>query len=425
MAKVLVNESSLTGIADAIRSKNGSTDTYKPSEMAAAITAISGGGPVIPDEAFVISGDCKYRFTNDGWTWFIEQYGDRITTQNITSCDYMFQYTKLETIPFDINLNLAPTSMTFVCDSMFLVSSVVNPPKINICSSSLYQGEKNKVFIRSLGTKYEREWGNQFIFVDDKTDIVGISYKMLENARIIKEEPTWLFNLINYDRARESNFNEFGGKFPTNYNNCYLLKEIPSLPKFWDNSNGYYNWKYGLNIAGCCSLQHITLPRPGTGTETANYWSTSKFDYTASLKNVLFDVQEDGTPYSANWKTQTIDLTAVGKGISSNTYTKYLDSSKCVIDYESYQQLKNDPAWWNGLNTSGFSYNYSPYNHDSAVETINSLPDTSVYLASKGGTNTIKFKGDAGSATDGGAINTLTEEEIAVATAKGWTVTLV
>jgi hypothetical protein len=63
---------------------------------------------------------------------------------------------------------------------------------------------------------------------------------------------------------------------------------------------------------------------------------------------------------------------------------------------------------------------YSRYNHDSAVETINSLPDVSA-----GSGNTIKFEGAAGSLTDGGAINTLTEEEIAVATAKGWTVTLV
>ena len=44
MAKVLVNENNLTNIANAIRGKNGSTDTYKPSEMAEAITAISGGG---------------------------------------------------------------------------------------------------------------------------------------------------------------------------------------------------------------------------------------------------------------------------------------------------------------------------------------------------------------------------------------------
>ena len=38
---------------------------------------------------------------------------------------------------------------------------------------------------------------------------------------------------------------------------------------------------------------------------------------------------------------------------------------------------------------------------------------------------TIKFKGAAGAKTDGGAINTMTEEEIAVATAKGWTVSFI
>ena len=138
MSKVLVNESSLTGIADAIRGKNGSTDTYKPSEMAAAITAISGGGePVIealsitangtytapdgvdgyspvtvnvpqsggpPESAFVISGNCSYRFYRNGWNWFINQYGNRITTNNIDNVSYMF-YTNgnIETIPFEIN----------------------------------------------------------------------------------------------------------------------------------------------------------------------------------------------------------------------------------------------------------------------------------------------------------------------------------
>lgn len=44
MAKVLVNETSLSAIADAIREKNGSNETYKPSEMAAAIGAIETGG---------------------------------------------------------------------------------------------------------------------------------------------------------------------------------------------------------------------------------------------------------------------------------------------------------------------------------------------------------------------------------------------
>lgn len=43
MANVLVDETSLQGIADAIRSKNGETATYKPSEMPAAIEAIGSG----------------------------------------------------------------------------------------------------------------------------------------------------------------------------------------------------------------------------------------------------------------------------------------------------------------------------------------------------------------------------------------------
>lgn len=44
MAQKLYEESNIQDIANAIRSKNGLTTTYKPSEMAAAISAISGGG---------------------------------------------------------------------------------------------------------------------------------------------------------------------------------------------------------------------------------------------------------------------------------------------------------------------------------------------------------------------------------------------
>jgi len=47
MANVLFEENSLSAIASAIRAKNGLSTTYRPSEMAAAITAIpSGGGDV-------------------------------------------------------------------------------------------------------------------------------------------------------------------------------------------------------------------------------------------------------------------------------------------------------------------------------------------------------------------------------------------
>lgn len=87
MSKVLVNESSLTGIANAIRGKNGSADTYKPSEMAAAITAISGGGgggSTDNEDAIVsrtITSYSNSRVTSIGWYAF---YG----CSNLTSVSF-------------------------------------------------------------------------------------------------------------------------------------------------------------------------------------------------------------------------------------------------------------------------------------------------------------------------------------------------
>ena len=46
MSLVTIDDSYFTDIANAIRGKNGETTTYKPNEMAAAISAISGGGGI-------------------------------------------------------------------------------------------------------------------------------------------------------------------------------------------------------------------------------------------------------------------------------------------------------------------------------------------------------------------------------------------
>lgn len=59
MANVLVERQSLQNIADAIRDKNGSSDTYTPSEMSQAILDIPTGGgefdtPVKVDEVLII-----------------------------------------------------------------------------------------------------------------------------------------------------------------------------------------------------------------------------------------------------------------------------------------------------------------------------------------------------------------------------------
>lgn len=64
MAHYIIQDTTLTNIADAIREKNGTEDTYKPGDMAAAIEAIEGssGGSVAsyPNLYFRLSGSYQY-----------------------------------------------------------------------------------------------------------------------------------------------------------------------------------------------------------------------------------------------------------------------------------------------------------------------------------------------------------------------------
>lgn len=415
MAKVLVNESSLTGIADAIRSKNGSTDTYKPSQMAAAITAISGaaepviealevtsngtytapdgvdgyspvtvnvpqdGGP--PESAFVISGDCNYRFANGGWDWFVELYGNKITTENISNATHMFYYASIEDIPFEIN--------------------VINDAYIDY----MFYGTK----IKTLP------------YINGK----------IQNASYFCSSCSMLNN-IPEDWAEHIDWSQFHSYSYTTRNamfdSCFSIKYIPDslMAELWGDIGNFANHvTHNSQFYRCYSLDEVNNMIPHQARLTTNRCN-DMFSYCGRLKNATFALQDDGTPYTVSWKAQILDL-SISLGYLSNTslksyilnYNSGITSDKEVTDATTYAALKDDPDWFT-CNVA-----YSRYNHDSAVATINSLPDTSAYLATAGGTNTIKFVGESGSATDGGAINTLTEEEIAVATAKGWTVTLV
>lgn len=68
MAKALIDDSTLTGIANAIRAKTGSADTMLPSQMAAAISGIStgtgGGDLALPDT--IVAGDTPVMANTSG-----------------------------------------------------------------------------------------------------------------------------------------------------------------------------------------------------------------------------------------------------------------------------------------------------------------------------------------------------------------------
>ena len=375
MSKVLVNESSLTGIADAIRGKNGETTTYKPSEMAAAITAISGGGGGgdIPEEVFVISGDCSYWDYHGKWDGLITAYTDKWSFSNITNCNSMFQQSKIKNLSLNINMTEDGSIVPF--DSCFYNAAFENLPNFignNVAVSSTHAFFEGLKTIKNIPDDYFSFIGS--VSGNDKS-------KMFCKCNSLRNFPSST-NII----AQKNLYSYAGGSvYNSMCSSCYCLDEIVNL---------------GVNT-------NITY--------TSNAFSSIVTDC-YRLKNFTF---ESGK--TARWKKQTIEL-IYHTGYAQ--YTNYIvnngiTADKQVTDATTYAALKDDPDWW----TTNVAY--SRYNHDSAVATINSLPDTSAYLAANGGNNTIMFTGAAGSATDGGAINTLTQEEIAVATAKGWTVTLV
>ena len=182
---------------------------------------------------------------------------------------------------------------------------------------------------------------------------------------------------------------------------------------------------------------------------TSNVWVT--YSYKTFLKEFKF-CTNNGVPYEVKWKNQTFDFAhnSYSIGYSTNSATSNI-SHQTRYDYHNhnifykdkelttleevqarYNELKN--GRWYAQSSRQITYEgasrymsllFSRYNHDSAVNTINSLPDTSAYLATAGGTNTIKFRNYQGALTDGGGINDLTPAEIQVATDKGWTVTIV
>ena len=219
---------------------------------------------------------------------------------------------------------------------------------------------------------------------------------------------------------------------------------------------------YGGPFEYCFALETMEIPIFNLNFETKTNLFSSIYWWANCPRctSVKFMTQENGEPYKVQWQNQVIrfdvDNVRYYRGSSyskewfapysqngitkdKNIFGDYLSISS--TDYpiaEAYvaqkqHELKNDPDWFavsyfsdkQAGTTQKWAELYSRYNHDSAVETLNTLPDTSEYLATAGGTNTIKFYGVQGALTDGGAINTLTEEEIAVATAKGWTVTYV
>ena len=375
MADYLIKDTTLTNIADAIRAKKSSTDTYTPAEMATAISSIEtggGGGPTAEDLTF--TGDLSYFNYYGRMGKLIKKYGSQMSFNSVSSLYRAFQGNDTLNSDFSnwtINLsNQASLSNTFSYTSSITKFPKIAGGSIKNCPNMFYQfgGENTPDDLFSNTT---------FNLTSSSNDYGGI----FRESYYLKKVPLWFSNMA-FTRA---NF----------------------------TMSAYAN-PYSVCFQYCRRLNEITLPLILSPVNLESNAFINTFEEVNSARKIVFAPSPESGNESCNWKRQVIDLTKHVGYIDGSIG----DSSKKIYNATTYAALKNDPDAWTD------TLEYSFYNHDSALETLNSLPFTG-NSASQSSPNIIKFKGESGSATDGGAINTLTTAEIAQAANRCWSVSYV
>lgn len=399
MSKVFIEESTLTSIGSAIREKTGKSALIAPLNMANEIKSITtggGGGGEISEEMRTFTGDISYLFQNGRFL----DWQDTVPfiLKDINRMGYLFNYcpANCDISQIEINtLNYPDVNDGAYCNNLFSYSKNNSLPTINgriaILGGNLF-GFCNYLTDDTLNNffanpKLEFAWSNS----NSRYSNPGIN-GMFSNCYSLRNINDILLRIHQYFRDNPITYtSNLTDAYSSAFYSCYLLDEIRNIPIF---------------------------EFPKHGANTSNIFS-STFGSCYRAKEITF-MTNNGIPYKKQWKGQSIEFQYnIGYAAYPGNVSNYgISPDKEVKDDATYQALKNDADWFT------CKEEYSRYNHDSAVNTINSLPDTSEYLATAGGTNTIKFRGNCGKLTDGGAINTLTAEEIAVATAKGWTVSL-
>lgn len=374
--KIEIAENGLTTLATAGK--------YCDRNIDIDVNVAGGGGGDITVEPLVLTGEQTYSCSGQLAGQYLELFGDTISTENLGDSSYMFYKSNIKEVPFDLNFQNSSSTANTVA---YLFGFCQNLESVPI--------------IRNLQVSHGQ--------------------RMFQACYRLREIPDEVFE--NWNFTKQNAYGNFGGMVM----DCYSLRKFPTplfKTAYSQSSTSYL--PFSNLVANCYAMDEVTdIPAymPVSGTAMTSNMFSGAFAKNYKLGRVTFETNEDGTAKTVQWKNQTIDLTGVGYANGTPNvlynYNSGITQDKLVTNATTYQALKNDPDWHNNSSV------YANYDKASALETINSLPDTSAYLAIAGGSNTIKFFGTAGAKTDAGAINTLTAEEIAIATAKGWTVTFV
>ena len=377
MADYLIKDTTLTNIADAIRAKKSSTETYTPAEMATAISSIEtgGGGGELTEEDLTFTGDLT-KFNYYGRMGkLIKKCGSKMKFNSVTDLNSAFMGNdplNSDYSNWTINLYKCKLDECFASHG-----SITGFPKLQGTVTSL------KNLFRSSDT---------LELIPD--DLFSADTKFI--------------------------YNDYGQGYDGIFSNCYYLKKLPLWFKNMtftvnkDFNYSIYSSIYYNAFISCQNLKELTLPIFPAPAKLRDNCFIATFEAVNSMRKFIFAPPPAGNE-AVLWTHQTINLADWQTG-----YNPSASGSKVIYNDETYNLYKNDP------DARAQTLEYSFYNHDSALETIRSLPYAQfVDIPDSELQNVIKFYGKSGEKTDGGAINTLTTAEIAIATNKNWTVSFV
>lgn len=259
---------------------------------------------------------------------------------------------------------------------------------------------------------------NEFNKLGDESNSVNFN-AMFSECSNLKEIPyNYLSQLHNSTIFGTPNI----GSCQNVFRKCSKLRALPDL-KFMNgsqigvsinSSRSYICSADGLY--NCFCLDEVTdLPLPANLGGANNDNMFGSYDL-YRIKNFTF-MKVDGEVQSrTSFHNQNINLQNCGYAPSGTNLDTNLDrygNSAKVSTLEDYNRLKTDPDWWTD------NVDFSRYNYTSAKNTIESLPRDE----NNSSWGTLALKRYAGQGY-GKCPNDLTNEELAVATRKGWTVAL-
>lgn len=277
MANVLVEESNLSNIAQAIRSQNGGDATYKPNEMAAAISNLPVTTGTQAFEDTLIQGNfSNYSYENDRVTHY--------RTSVFSNCPYTEGRSGLKSVSLP--------SLSNIVDGSF--SNTQSLTQINLPELKSIIGSNTFSFLPGM-TAYsfpKLEWiqGNHTFAYN--SNLTSIDFPLLSGGQLsrtfINDINLTSVNLSNFwgnDTMRDDGTNyHMGALGPATFYGCSNLASIQfSTTNRWSISNGQ-----GL-FEECESLTTLDLSTLELGWGQSSIVASGMFSSCSNLSNITFD----------------------------------------------------------------------------------------------------------------------------------------